>query len=56
MENEKGEKLVIAALSDNETNGLPHQELKAGTQEPEHVLMLEGFVGKLPKWKSWTEK
>ena len=32
MEKEKAEKLVIAALSYNETDGLPHQELKV---EPE---------------------
>ena len=34
VEKEKAKKLVIAALSDNETDGLPHQEL---TAEPESV-------------------
>ena len=34
-EKEKAEKLVIAALSDNENNGPSHQELKAEAQESE---------------------
>ena len=33
VEKEKSEKLVTAALSNNETNGLSHQELKAEAQE-----------------------
>ena len=33
VEKEKAEKLVTAALSNNETNGLSHQELKAEAQE-----------------------
>ena len=46
MEKEKAEKLVIAALSDNETDGVPHQNWKLNLKP--HILMLEEFVGKLP--------
>jgi len=53
VEKEKAEKLVIAALSSNETNDLPHQELKAGAQEPEttptNAGRICGEIAKLEK-------
>ena len=51
MEREKAEKLVIAALNDNETNGPPHQELEAKAQESEATARTDSVrvCGEIPK-------
>ena len=47
VEKEKAEKMVTAALSNNETNGLSHQELKAEAQESKTTVTTHSDAARL---------